>query len=318
MREFENPLEVLAWQAGAGADQVLDEHAPRGVGIAELERRVHLRDGLLPIELLRIHQPRQQKRRQRLRVGSGDEQRVLVDGIGLAELADAQSPLEHHLAAIDEAERDPGHAELFHTAFEKRFDVRDALGVERVRSASGEGLPLVAFRPQALRDERERCGASLECGFGSVDDEHGPRGAGAVGDRLHDRALVRRGLVLVNAPRVPAVARRSIRGELQRPFRVRLVNLPGGRNRGVSIRSLHVDDDDVRIRFRGLEHDHRVGRTNRPTGGRGETRAAGRRQTRISRYARRRLLSVDREGKTAQQNGDGCTGARESAHGDPL
>ena len=36
---LEQPLVVLARQSGARADQMLDEHATRGVGIAELERR---------------------------------------------------------------------------------------------------------------------------------------------------------------------------------------------------------------------------------------------------------------------------------------
>ena len=36
---LEQPLVVLARESGARADQMLDEHATRGVGIAELERR---------------------------------------------------------------------------------------------------------------------------------------------------------------------------------------------------------------------------------------------------------------------------------------
>src|SRR5262249_1280293 len=94
VRELEQPLQVLSWQAGARADQVFHPYLPGGLCAAQLERRVDARDGRVPAELLRVDQLGQEERRQGLAVGSDEEQRIGVDARGLAQLAHAESAFE--------------------------------------------------------------------------------------------------------------------------------------------------------------------------------------------------------------------------------
>ena len=104
LRVLEQPLEVLPRHAGARADEVLHEHLLRRRGVAELERWVELRDRLVPAQLLLVDELGEQERRQRLRVRRGDEQRVRVDRVGLAQLLHAEAARPDDLPAVDEGE----------------------------------------------------------------------------------------------------------------------------------------------------------------------------------------------------------------------
>ena len=102
---------------GAGADEVLDQHLLRGVGVAELERGVDLGDRLVPAQLLLVDQlARAAASSCALVFDAIDEERVRVDLVGLAQLAHAEAALVDDLAVVDEARPDAGDVELLHAA----------------------------------------------------------------------------------------------------------------------------------------------------------------------------------------------------------
>ena len=117
--EFEQPFHVLPRQAGAGADQVLDQNFLRGFGVAQFECGIDVNDRLVPLQLLLVDEFGKQQRRHTLRVRRSHKQNVLVDAFGLAEFAHSESTLVYNLAAIDERHRNAGDAEFLHRCFHK-------------------------------------------------------------------------------------------------------------------------------------------------------------------------------------------------------
>ena len=81
---LEYPLHVLAWQPGAGANEVLHQHAACGGGVTEPESGVHVGHRLIPAEFFLVDEFRQQQRGQGLGVRCGGEERVAIDPLGPA------------------------------------------------------------------------------------------------------------------------------------------------------------------------------------------------------------------------------------------
>ena len=239
---LEEPLQVLPRQARAGADEVLHQHLLRGGGVAELEGRVDLRDRLVPAQLLLVHQLGEEERRHRLRVRRGDEERVRVDRVRLAQLVDAEAALVDDLAAVDEAKADAGDVELLHPRRDEVLQRRDALRVERVRLLPRERLARVALRAQAAEMSENGRAALLERRLGRVDDQHRPDLPARQRQREDDVAA--RWATSRSRSRAAPPSRRAPprRRELQRPLEVRLEGGPGRGDRGVGVLRLDVDD----------------------------------------------------------------------------
>src|SRR5579884_695510 len=151
--EFKNPFQILARQAGAGADEILDQNVTRRVGVSQFETRINFSDGLVPAKLPFIHQLGEQQGGHAFGVRGRHEQRVLVHRSRLAKLAYAKAAFEDHFSVVRKSERSAGNAELAHRLLHKIFELRDACRIEMVRLASSEHLALVALWSETLHDK---------------------------------------------------------------------------------------------------------------------------------------------------------------------
>ena len=275
---LEEPLHVLPRHPGTRADEVFHEHLARGGGVTEFERRVHLGDGLIPAQLLLVHELGEKQRRHRLGVGRRDEERIGVDLVRFAQLLHSETALEDDFPAVDQTEADAGHAELLHPAGDEVLHHGDPLFVQRMRLLPGEALALIALWTQARHAQSELSRALLERRVGRVDQDRDPVRVRPPRLTEDGRALVRRRLVLVELPLLPAVQRSLRLHELQRTLRLGAIGGPGGGDRGVGVlRARDVHDHEMRIGLRRLQHDHRSAGRHGPARRNRERRAGGRR-----------------------------------------
>ena len=195
IRELEQPLEVLPRQPRARADQVLDQHLARGVGVPELELRQELRDRRRPRDLLLIDQPPEQHRRHRLRVRRDHVERVRVGLLRLPQLLHPEPAGEHHLAALHERKRGSRHTELLEPPLDERSQLLDPRLVEAVGLPPRERLARVALREQPPEDESHLRPPLLRHGIRHVVDPHQVQVPVPRRPRRHPPPLVRRRLV---------------------------------------------------------------------------------------------------------------------------
>ncbi len=303
--ELEDPLEVLPRQAGAGADELPDEHLLRRFGVAQLERGQEARDRRVPGQLALGDEAREQQRGERLGVGRDHEERVAVDLRRLAELAHAVAPGEDELSVLDDPERDSRNAELLLARLDETAELGEAGRVESVRLLSGERLARVALRLESVEDQRDLRSPLFADRLRHVVDHDRPAAAGVRRQRQHVALLVRRRLVVVGALLRPAVAVGPVAGDLERPLRVRLVRGPGRRDRRVGVLPVDVDEGDARVPLGGFDDRHGPSHGDRPADGSDEGVAAD-----------GGLRRVDGEGRTGRcQRCGGGRGLREGRSG---
>ena len=77
------------------------QHLPRGISISQSEIWVSLVNRFVPSQFVLVDQFREEQCRHRLGVGSGQEERVGVDRVRLAERLHAETFLKYNLAAVD-------------------------------------------------------------------------------------------------------------------------------------------------------------------------------------------------------------------------
>ena len=273
---LEEPLHVLAGHAGARADEMLHEHLTRRSGVAELECRVHVGDGLVPAQLLLVHELGEEQRRHCLGVGRGDEERIGVDLVRFAELLHPEAALEDDLPAIDQAEADARHTELLHPAGDEVLHLSDPLLIQGMRLLPGEALALIPPGTKAQRGQAELRATLLERRVRGVDENRNPGRLRSPRLTEDGRALVGRSLVLVELPLLPAVLGGLRLNDLQRTLRVRAIGGPGGGDRRIGIlRSGDVDDHEMRIGLRRIQHDHGAACRHGPLRRKHERRARG-------------------------------------------
>ncbi len=252
-RRVEDPVEILARQTGAGADEVLHQHLARRLGAAEAECGIDLRHLLVPGELALIHQPRQQKRGHALGVRRDHEHRMRIDGLRLAQLTHADAALVHDLAVFD----DRGHSapgdslELLHPGLQERFQRFDPRGIEGMRGLAGEHLARVTgaecfaiIRPKlpAPRFSTSRLPCRRRCPRPSISIRLRDR------DALNRDFFVRRGFVIDDLPLVPAVAPGTRGDGLHFAMRIGAVHRPGLRHRiGGIFRLRDIGQDEERV-----------------------------------------------------------------------
>ena len=136
--ELEQPFEILPRQARARADQVLDQHPTRRVGVAKLEGWQKGRDRRVPRELALVHELGQHQCRQGLRVRRDHEEGVGIRCRGAAQLAHAESPREDDLAVLYQSHRNAWHACLSKTAFDERRQRGNLRRPKLLRRLAGE------------------------------------------------------------------------------------------------------------------------------------------------------------------------------------
>ena len=173
--------------------------------VAEPERRQQVRHRRVPRDLVLIDEPREQQRRQRLRVRGNHVEAVGVDWCGRAEFADAEAARKHGLAVLHEADRDAGHARRLACRLDERAEGGDPGRVERMCGLAGKRLARVALRQQSIEDEADLRATLLADVLGHVVDDHRPLPVGVLGERGDVAAFVRRRLVGHLAPSGPAV-----------------------------------------------------------------------------------------------------------------
>src|SRR5436190_118668 len=128
-----------------------------------------------------------------------------------------------------------GYTELLHPAGDEVLHHGDPLLVQRVRLLPGEALALIALWTQARHAQSELRRALLERRVGRVDQDRDPVRVRPPRLTEDGRALVRRRLVLVELPLLPAVQRSLRLHELQRTLRLGAIGGPGGGDRGVRV-----------------------------------------------------------------------------------
>ena len=245
----------------------------------------------VPRQLALIDQLGEHQRRHRLGVRGDHEQRVGVDRRGAAELAHAEAAGEDHLAVLDQADDDAGHAGRLASALDEGEQLVDARRVERVRLPAGERLARVALRQQLPEDQPDLRAALLADGLRHVVDRDHPRVAGLEHAGAHVAPFVRRRLVGERPALRPAVLVGLIGGQLERPLRGRVVELPRFGHRGVAVRRSHVDQREPRARLRRFQDGGVAAHRHGPARGRDEGVAAHRRFGRVGRQPfRRRCL----------------------------
>ncbi len=279
---LEQPLEILTRQSGAGADQMFHEHAARGVGVPQLERRQEGRHRGLPRHLAFVHELRQHQRRQRFGVRRDHEQRVGVRLGGAADLLHTEAAGEDHLSVLDQTQRHTRHARLLETGLEERRERGNLLVAEFPGSLSGEHLTFVALRKQTAEDQRHLGTALLADGLRHVVDGDRPGVVRAHRADADVAFLVGRRLVAVVAPVRPAVLVGEVVGHLQRPAGIRTIGRPRGLHRGVRVVRLEIDQRDVRVALRRCEQGHRTFDFDAPPRG-GDERVPGDRRARCVR-----------------------------------
>ncbi len=198
----------------------------RRLGIAEAKRRIEIDDLLVPAHLALVDQLGQQQGRHCLGVGGGDEERVGVDRIGLAQRPHAKAAFEDDLAAVDQGQPDPRDFELPHGVLQEILEQRDPFGVQRMGLAACEPLARITLGPQASDRERKGRTASLEGRLRRLDDDDRPVARRAPCQRIDDGLLVGRRFIGIDVALFPAVVGRLVGPDLERPFGVGTIARP--------------------------------------------------------------------------------------------
>src|SRR2546425_5571481 len=100
--EGEEPLEILARQARARADEVLHEDLSGDLVVADPEGRVDPRHRRVPAEAALVDEAGEQERGEWLGVRGDDVQAVGADGLGPPALANADALFDERRALVEE------------------------------------------------------------------------------------------------------------------------------------------------------------------------------------------------------------------------
>src|SRR5208337_3212972 len=151
----EDPFQILARHSGAGADQVLDEHAVRGFGVAKLEAREQFDDRGVPGDPVLVDQFGKKQRRHRLGIRGDHKQRATVWLLRTAQLLNTETTSEYDLASLHHAESDAGYSQSFLPLLNEAAEFRNARRVQGVGRLSSKGFAAIAFGKQAAENEGE-------------------------------------------------------------------------------------------------------------------------------------------------------------------
>ncbi len=91
--------------------QIADAHLVRDVGVGHAEPRQVIDHPIVHLQLALLGQLLQRRRGERLGVGRDRKQRVRIDLVRLADLAQAETLFHHHLAVLDDGHGDARHVE---------------------------------------------------------------------------------------------------------------------------------------------------------------------------------------------------------------
>src|SRR5580658_5335522 len=171
---IEDPFQILTWHSGAGADQVLDEDALRGCGIAELETRKQFGDRCVPGDAMFIDEFGEQQRGHRLGIGGDHEQRVAVWLLRAAQFFHSKSASENNLAILNHAKTDSGYAQDLLPLLNEAAQLGNACLIEGVCFPSCKRLTAVALGQQAAKNQGKLSAALARDSIRDIFDEYGP------------------------------------------------------------------------------------------------------------------------------------------------
>src|ERR1700721_768012 len=170
----EDPFQILTWHSGTGADQVLDENAVGGCGVAELESRKQLGDRCVPGDAMFIDEFGEQQRGHRLRIRGDHEQRVAVWLPRTAQFLHSKSAGENNLAILNHAKTDSGYAQNFLSLLDEAAQLANARLIEGVRFLSCKRLTAVALGQQAAKNQGKLSAALPRDRISHIYDDNGP------------------------------------------------------------------------------------------------------------------------------------------------
>src|ERR1700733_3212163 len=171
---IEDPFQILTWHSGASADQVLDEEAPRGCGVAEFETGKQFGDGCVPGDAMFIDELGEQQGGHRLRIRGDHEPRVAVWLLHAAQFFHSKSASENNLAILNHAETDSGYAQNFLSLLDEAAQLANARLIEGVRFLSCKRLTAVALGQQAAENQGKLSAALPRDSVSRIYDDNSP------------------------------------------------------------------------------------------------------------------------------------------------
>ena len=304
--EGEEPLEVLAGQARARADQVLHADASGDFGVPDLEARVDLRHRRVPAEAALVDEPGEQERGERLGIRRDDVEAVGGDGLGPAALANAEALFDERRVLVEEHDRDAGHVGGFAHPVGERLQVSHARRVQRPGRSAPVRFADVAGGTQAVVHEPDLGAASLDGREGAVDEDDHRERVLPRDERRHPARFFGRGLVPGPAEQVPALAARRVGGGELLSVEAGVPARPGrGDGRTHSRGRLDLHELDLQLLL-GILEDEAVGRRrHRPVGGDLERGSRRERHRAVNPRALRRCGSGDLGRRRLRSHGAG-------------
>ena len=110
-------------QPAAMHQQIAHRHLARDPRVVHLEAGNQIRDAIVPLELARIDQRRERRRRHGLAGRAGHEDGVAVDFLGAAEFAHPETARESDLAILNDGNRHARNFSSLAHGFDARFEL---------------------------------------------------------------------------------------------------------------------------------------------------------------------------------------------------